>query len=204
MRPGDGPLERRTADERNALLDGRPFGQGTQLPRGVGLPLACAGSTGRCPGRACAPPEGYRPPSAPGVRGAQPEGYPAVDGAGAWRPLRADGGPGADGRGDQGVLPAAPGSPGVCLTGMGISTVTFTLIEKRLLSGRATSPRALGPIPGLSPAGAPAVRRPASLPPSDTRRCRKARLRGCPTPPPGALARSVRNKQIPAYDLTSG
>lgn len=59
MRPGDGPLERRTADERHALLDGRPFGQGTQLPRGVDIGFACAGSTGRRPGRACASPEGY-------------------------------------------------------------------------------------------------------------------------------------------------
>ncbi|KAF5087211.1 epoxide hydrolase N-terminal domain-containing protein [Methanoculleus horonobensis] len=31
--------------------------------------------------RARAPPEGYRPDSAAGVCGAQPEGYPALDGA---------------------------------------------------------------------------------------------------------------------------
>lgn len=89
-------------------------------------------------------------------------------------------------------VPESPLSGGECLC-----TATHNLMERRRSSSGVTCPRVTDRRPGISPAGVPPGRGPASLLPSGTRRCRTMRLRLWLPAPAKTLARNVYNKQIP-------
>jgi hypothetical protein len=90
-------------------------------------------------------------------------------------------------------VPESPPLGGECLC-----TATHNPTERRRSSGRATCSRVTDRRPGVSPVGAPSRRRPASLLPSGTRRCRTVRFRLWLPAPAKTLARSIYSELPPA------
>jgi len=99
---------------------------------------------------------------------------------------------------DQGEETFPAGMPELPLSGSEcLCTAMHNPTERRRSSSRVTCPRVTDRRPGISPAGVPPDRGPASLLPSGTRRCRTMRLRLWLPAPAKTLARNVYNKQIP-------